>query len=218
MILDRLETLSALEFIIPAIPNKAETGKNCLFIRVDEGKLILTGGGEFVIKKDILIRPNTTTEAAGQEGNKTALPETFMIPRADIMAFREMMKEHKSDCKKLAKNDPSYLFIEINKIGDNGEMELISHEGKITCQQPRYEFKDLETNFYIAKEPITEIPMITADITAAMTGFQKSKPVEITFTGYKKPVHFQQGDREAIVLPPIEKNNDGDDEQIEIDE
>ena len=36
MIIDRLEALSAITFVEAAIPKKAETGRNCLFVRVEE--------------------------------------------------------------------------------------------------------------------------------------------------------------------------------------
>lgn len=209
MILDRLETLSALSFIAPAIPQKAESGKNCLFIRVDEGNLILTGGSEFVVKKVVLTRPNTVEESA-RSGKWKQLPVTFMIPRADLVAFMAMMKEHKTDCVKLAKNDPSYLFVEID------DKELISHDGKLVYQQPKFEFKDLDVHFQIKKSPVSEIPVMPGDIVAAMTGFRKSKPVEISFTGHMNPFHFEQDDYQAIIIPPVEKEDD--DEQLEIDE
>lgn len=211
MILDRLEALAAISFIEPAIPKGSETGKNCLFVRVDEDKLILTGGGQFVTKKVILIRPNTVEESA-RAGNGKKLPKTFMIPRADLFAFKEMMKEHKADCKKLAKNDPSYLFVEMD------DTELISHDGKIVYEQPKYEFKELESVFQIIKDSVSEIPVISADVIAAVTGFKKSKPVEITFTGHRNPIHFQQGDYEALVIPPVEKEEPEGGEQMKIDE
>ena len=46
--------------------------------------------------------------------------------------------------------------------------------------------------------------MISADAISDMAGFSKSSPVEVTFSGTKNPIHFQQEDYEAIVLPPIE--------------
>ena len=46
MNLDRLEVLGMIGFIKHVIPDSDETGKNCLFIRVDEGKIVCTGGGE----------------------------------------------------------------------------------------------------------------------------------------------------------------------------
>lgn len=196
MILDRLETLAAISFIEPAIPKGAETGKNCLFVRVDEDKLIFTGGGNFLTKKVIMVRPNTVEES-GKATKGKSLPKTFMIPRADLFAFKEMMKEHKADCKKLAKNDSSYLFVEMT------DSELISYDGKIVYEQPKYEFKDLESVFNITKEPVSEIPIISADVISGMIGFSKSNPVEITFTGPKGIIHFWQDDYEAIVLPPV---------------
>lgn len=198
MILDRLEMLAAISFIEPAIPKGAETGKNCLFVRVDGDKLIFTGGAQFVTKKVIMVRPNTLEES-NLSGNNKPLPETFMIPRADLFAFKEMMKEHKADCKKLAKNDPSYLFVEMS------DTELISHDGKIVYEQPKFEFKDLESIFHIEKETVSDILMISSDAISAMSGFSKSNPVEVTFTGPGNPIHFQQEDYEAIILPPIEK-------------
>lgn len=201
MILDRLETLSAISFIEPAIPKGEETGKNCIFVRVMEDQLIFTGGGQFVTKKVTMVRPNTVEELAGS-GKIKQLLKTFMIPRADLFAFKEMMKEHKADCKKLAKNDPSYLFVEMT------DTELISYDGKIVYEQPKFEFKDLETIFQITKNSVSEIPMISADVISAMVGFSRSTPVEITFTGPKNPVHFEQGDYEAIVLPPVEKEEE----------
>ena len=210
MILDRLETLAAINFIEPAIPKGSETGKNCLFVRVDDDKLIFTGGGQFVTKKAVMIRPNAIEESARPGKNKA--PKTFMIPRADLFAFKEMMKEHKADCKKLAKNDPSYLFVEMD------DTELISHDGKIVYEQPKFEFKDLESVFQITTFPVDEIPVISADILAAVTGFRKSKNIDITFSGIMNPIHLKQDDYEAVVIPPIEKDDEGQDgEQLTTD-
>lgn len=212
MILDRLETLSAITFVEAAIPKKVETGRNCLFVRVEHDKLIFTGGSEFVVKKAELNRPNTTEEAA-RPGKGKKLPKTFMVPRADLCAFKEMMKEHKADCVKLAKNDQSYLFVEID------DKELISHDGKIVYQQPIFAFKDLEPILQVKKGSVSEMIMMSGDLTAAMTGFRKSQPVMITFTGDGKPIHFEQGDYEAIVIPPVEKKEESDNgEQLEINE
>lgn len=208
MILDRLETLSAINFIKDAIPEKSESGRNCLFLRVDEDKLVLTGGGEFLVKKAILIRPNTIEEAARKGKEKT--PKTFMIPRGDLFAFAEMMKQHKSECKKMAKNDPSYLFVEID------DTELISYNGKVVYEQPKFEFKDLEFRFAINKDSVSEIPVMSSDMSTAMAGFKKSKPVQVTFTGDMQPIHFQQGDFEALLVPPVEK--EGENDQLEIGE
>lgn len=198
MILDRLETLAAITFLESVIPKAAETGKNCLFVRVDGENLIFTGGANFVTKKVVMVRPNTVEEAGRTEKGKTHL-EKFMIPIADLLAFKKMMQEHKAHCKKLAKNDPSYLFVEMS------DTELVSYDGRIVYEQPKYDFKDLESIFQITKEHVSEIPMISADVIATMKGFSKSTPVGMTFTGPKGIVHLEQGDYEAVVLPPVEK-------------
>lgn len=122
MELDRQDVLSAILFISPAIPKKVETGRNCLFVKVDKGSVTLIGGNEFVVKQVVLNRPITTTETAE---SKEEFPKTFMIPHAELMAFKELMKEHKTDCIKLSKNDPSYLFVGV------GEKELTSYNGKV---------------------------------------------------------------------------------------
>lgn len=205
MFLDRLETLSAINFIEPAIPRKVETGKSCLFIRVEADRLILTGGNEFVVKRATLVRPNTTVEAADPVKVAEA-PQTFMIPRADLLAFKEMMKEHKADCKKLSKNDPSYLFVEVD------EKEMTSYDGKIVYQQPKFEFKDLEPFFDVSPAAVPYIPVMSGDISAAVFGFKKSKQINITFTGDKNPIHFEQGDFEAILVPPVEREEDGNEQ------
>lgn len=207
MILDRLETLAAISFIEPAIPTEEKTGKNCLFIRVDGDKLILTGGGEFVTKKIVLVSPNTTEGSAKKE----ELPQTFMIPLAELLGFKAIIKAHKVDSKKLGKEDENRLFVEID------HQKLVSHDGIVDFKQPKYPFKELETLFNIKKKSLGEIPVMPADIDTAMKGFQKSKKVDITFTGDNKPIHFQQGDYEAVVIPPVEKEDDGN-EQTKIDE
>lgn len=207
MILDRLLTASAINFVKHAIPEKSETGKNCLFVRVDEGKLVLTGGGEFVVKKTVL-NGETTTKV-----NKEKLPEAFMIPISKLLAFETMLKKDKAECKKLAKNDTSHMHVEITN------KKMVSYEGEVDYQQPKHLFKDLETMFQITKAPVSEIPIRTADIEAAVKGFEKSKDVNITFTGPKSPMHLEQGDFEAIVLPPVEKEEEPDGgEQTTIDD
>lgn len=211
MTLDRFVILSAIDFIAPAIPKGSESGKNCLFIRVDGDKMILTGGGLFVTKK-VVIQAENTIQAFKDSGNKNAGSKTFMIPRADVFAFKKMMEEHKADCKKLAKNDPSYLHVEV------GDAELLSHDAKIVYEQPKYEFKDLESVFQIVKGSVSEIPLISADIISSMTGFKKSDQVEVTFTGPRNLIHFQQGDYEATVLPPVEKEEEDTGEQMKIDD
>jgi hypothetical protein len=212
MILDRLLVADMIKFIEPVIPADTNSGKNCLFIRVEDGKLICCGGNEFVIKRVILVSENAI-EQSGKAQKKGALPQTFMIPRPELSAFKELMDEHKAFCKKMAKNDPSYLHVEIT------ENELISHNSSIPYEQPSHEFKNMEMFFEIKQESIPTLTALPQDLTACLTGFKKSGEVEITFSGPQKPVHFIQGDYEAMMLPPTEKKESDDfGEQIEIGE
>jgi hypothetical protein len=210
MILDRLEVFDMIKFIEPVIPSDTGSGKNCLFIRVEDGKLICTGGNEYTNKKVVLVNTGAI-EQSGKAKKKDGLPDTFMIPRPELLAFKAIMDEHKAYCKKMAKNDPSYLHVEIT------DSELISHDGCIPYSQPSHEFKDLESLFQIKMGNIKNLKVMSADLAAALKGFKKSKDIEITFSGDQKPVHFLQGDYEAIMLPPVEKETD-DNEQTEIDE
>lgn len=204
MLVDRLEMLAAISFIKPAIPKKVETGRNCLFVRVDEGTITLIGGNHFVVKRVILTRPITTDEDSEKQD---ALPKTFMIPRADIMAFKEMMEEHKAECKMLSKNDPSYLFVEID------EGKLTSLDADIIYQQPKFEFKDLEPIFQIEKDLVSDIPVMPGDISSAVFGFKKSEKIDITFTGHQGAILFEQEDYQAILMPPIEAKEEEDDQE-----
>ena len=119
MFIDRLKMLSAISFIKPAIPKKAETGRNCLFVRVDEGKL-------------------TSLDA-----------------------------------------------------------DIIYH-------QPKFGFKDLEPIFDITKAEVSDIPVMSGDISSAVFGFKKSEKIDITFTGPQSPILFEQEDYKAILMPPVE--------------
>lgn len=208
MILDRLETLSLIKFLEQAIPTDDKTGKNCVFVRVDGDKLILVAGGEFVIKKGVLVSPNTTENAAV----KDQLPERFMIPLAELLGFKAIIQAHKADCKKLGKDDENRLFVEID------DKKMVSHDGIIDFKQPKYPFKELESMFDLTKSAVGEMPVMPGDLTAIMSGFQKSKPVEVSFTGHKQPVHFEQGDFEAVLIPPIEKAEDENGEQQTFDD
>ena len=209
MILDRLEVLQMISFIEQAIPTNEESGKNCLFIQVDGDKLICIGGGEFVIKKDTLVSPNTTEGAAV----KNKLPKRFMIPLAELLGFKAIIKAHKVDCKKLGKEDENRLFVEID------DKKMVSHDGIIDFKQPKYQFKELGLLFDVTKSAVGEMPVMPADLLTIMSGFQKSKPVEVSFTGHKQPVHFEQGDLEAILIPPVEKPEDDENgEQKTIDD
>jgi hypothetical protein len=161
-----------------------------------------------VTKKVVLVGLNAI-EQSGNAKKKGKLPDTFMIPRPELAAFKELMDEHKAYCKKMAKNDPSYMHVEIT------DSELISNSSPIPYNQPVHDFKNLEVLFEIKQEAIPYLSAIPQDFSACLTGFKKSKDVEITFSGPQSPVHFIQGDYEAVMLPPAEKpKEDGEQTQF----
>lgn len=193
---DRLEVYAAIDFIQAVIPKDTKTGKNCLFVRVEGDNIILTGGGEYASKKVRLVAQNTTT-------GKGKIPERFMIPKADLLAFREVMKEHKADNKRFQKDDPNKNLVEITGT------ELVSHDSVHKFQQPSFQFKDLEPLFEVKRAPVTEIPFKRKEVIAIFHGFKDSKNVKTTFCGDTGPIHFQEGDFEAILIPPVEKEEEG---------
>lgn len=206
MILDRQEFLSAIGFIKHVIPENDDSGKNCLFVRVENDKFILTGGGEFAAKKVVLVRPISTEEAA-KEQKKKALPKSFMIPQGTLLSFETLMQKHKKKAKKLAKNDESYLYIDVD------DKELESFGVVLAYPQPSFLFKELESLFEKKKGQVSEIPVLSGEVEGIMKGFSKSKQVKITFSGDGQPIHFFQAstEYEAILIPPApEEENDKD--------
>lgn len=198
MNLDRLEVLGMIGFIKHVIPDSEETGKNCLFIRIEGDKVICTGGGEHAAKKVVLIRHQDM-----EEGSKKKVPENFMIPKGTLEAFETLLLKHKKKCKKLAKNDPSHLYIDIT----NDELE--SHGVVLKYPQPEYQFKDLEPLFENNKAPVEKLFLYSGDVSNVMAGFKKSKQVETIFSGEDcGPIHFIQKDTDyqAILIPPPEED------------
>jgi len=203
MILDRIEFLSAINFIKHVIPDSDDSGKSCLFVRVEDDKLILIGGGEFAAKRVVMLRPITTEEAA-KDQKKASLPANFMIPKASLLSFETLMQKHKKKAKKLAKNDESFLYIDVD------DKELESFGVVLTYPQPSYLFKDMENLFQHKKGMITDVPVLSGDMEAIMKGFSKSKNVKITFSGDGEPMHFYQESTqyEAILIPPADDESD----------
>ena len=204
MNLDRLEVLGMIGFIKHVIPDSDETGKNFLFIRVDEGKIVCTGGGEHSSKKVVLVRHQDMEETAK---TKKPGPKTFMIPKGTLESFETLLNKHKKKCKKLAKNDPSHLYIDITS-------EKLESHGVVLCYpQPEYKFKDLEGLFSKNKAPVSEIFILSGDVSAIMAGFKKSKQVKTTFSGDGEPIHFLQSSTgyEAILTPSPEETEDDED-------
>jgi len=203
MILDRIEFLSAINFIKHVIPDSDDSGKSCLFVRVEDDKLILIGGGEFAAKRVVMLRPITTEEAA-KDQKKASLPANFMIPKASLLSFETLMQKHKKKAKKLAKNDESFLYIDVD------DKELESFGVVLTYPQPSYLFKDMENLFQHKKGMITDVPVLSGDMESIMKGFSKSKNVKITFSGDGEPMHFYQESTqyEAILIPPADDESD----------
>ena len=77
-----------------------------------------------------------------------------MIPKGTLESFETLMNKHKKKCKKLAKNDPTHLYIDIT----NEELE--SHGVVLRYPQPIYDFKDLETLFQKKQAPITDVNLL----------------------------------------------------------
>ena len=197
MILDRLEFLNAIGFIKHVIPDSDDSGTNCLFIRVENDKFILTGGGSHASKKVTLVRPISTEEAAKPQ-KKNALPKTFMIPLGTLLSFETLMQKHKKKAKKMAKNDASYLYIDVD------DKELQSFGVVMGYPQPPFSYKNLEPLFEKKKGEVSELPILSGELGDIMSGFAKSKQVQITFSGDGNPVHFFQAatEYEAILIPP----------------
>jgi hypothetical protein len=210
MIIDRLEFYNAVKFIEHVIPDDEESGNNCLFVKIEFDKLILTGGGEYAAKRVPLVRPITVEEAAKESKDKST-SGTFMIPKGTLLAFESLLKSHKKKCKKLAKNDPSYLNIEIS------QKTLESNGVELTYDQPVFLFKDLNPLFEFKKDAVSETIISSPEMESVMKGFRKSKPVIVKMCGEDNPIYFMQeaSGYEAILIPspPEEPDDPGKDEE-----
>jgi hypothetical protein len=130
-----------------------------------------------------------------------------MIPRGALKAFGEMLKDHKSTCKKLAKGDETHLYIEI----DDEEMESIGEH--VYFRQPKFKFKELHPFFEQEAENVTDSIVMSGEIENAMHGFAKSKQVDVTYrtmgsgTGSANLIHFKQEETnsEAVFICPAKE-------------
>lgn len=201
MNLDRLEVLGMIGFIKHVIPDNDDTGMNCLFVRVENDLVICTGGGQHAAKKVVLVRHLDMEEVP--EKRKT-ISKTFMIPKGTLVAYETLLNKHKKKCKKLAKGDPSHLFVNISR------EELESHGVSLTNPQPIFKFKELEGLFEKKQSPITDVNVLPADVENIMKGFKKAKQVKITLTADGNPIHFYQAstEYEAILIPPAQDDEE----------
>lgn len=219
MILDRQEFASMAAFMLPVIPSEEKTGKNCLFVKIEDGKYIFTAGGEHCVKRVVLIAQSTTIEAAGGRNKNKKLPDTFMIPRGALKAFQQVLEDHKSICKKLGKNDESYLYIEI----DDEEMESIGEY--VHFKQPKFQYKDFQPFFEQEAKFTNESILMSGEIQNIMNGFSKSNQVTATYCQMENTeakadlIHFRQKSTEyeaVFICPPEDlENEDGNNEQKE---
>jgi len=159
------------------------------------------------MKRVILLGQTEMTELAGCRKKKRKLPDSFMIPRGQLKAFAETLKDHKSICKKLAKDDETHLFIEI----DAEEMESIGEY--VHFKQPDFQFKEINHFFEQNQRAVAESLIMSGDIENIMTGFSKSNPVEASYRTINidkesvSLIHFKQEstEYEAVFICPSEK-------------
>jgi len=222
MILDRQEFASMVAFMLPVIPKEEKTGRNCLFVKIEDGKYIFTGGGIHCVKRATIIAQETTVEAAEGRNKRKKLPESFMIPRGSLKGFAELLNDHKSICKKLAKNDEGYLYIEI----DDEELESIGEY--VHFKQPKFQYKDLQPFFEQKREGAHASILMSGEIEKAMAGFSKTNQVTADYcvmetSGNKANlIHFKQestGYESVFICPPEDvapEKEKGDNEQTEI--
>lgn len=219
MILLRSEVSAMFTFMLAVIPKEEKTGRNCLFVEINEGKFVFTAGSEHCMKRVILVGQPEITEIAGQKVKGKKLPEKFMIVRAGVKAFAETLKDHKSICKKLSKGDETRLFVEID------DEELVSIGDYYHYKQPEYQFKEMSQYFEQNQESVTESLLKSGDIENIMTGFSKSNIVESSYRSMTvdkknvKLIHFTQESTgyEAVFICPSEetgKKEEGEQEEF----
>jgi hypothetical protein len=191
MNIDRLDFEAMITFMDPVISN--DRG---LSVRVENDSVICTAGNANLAKKAVLTKHSEIEELTG---SKELPPQEFMITNSALLCFKKLMGEHKSLCKKLAKGDPSYLYIDIS------DKKLWSNKEYVIYEQPSGRFENLEPLFEQEKEPIDGLFLYPSEISSIMTGFEKSKQIKTSFCG--ETVHFYQESSkyEAFFVPSDEE-------------
>lgn len=214
--LDRQEFGQMLTFMLAVIPTEDKTGKNCLFVKVENGVYHFTAGGEHCMKR-VPLSSQTTTDKEGE-------PTLFMIPRGALKAFSEIMKDHKSKCKKLEKGHENRLFIMINR----NKLESINEH--VHFEQPEFQYKDLQPFFEQKQSPkgVVDFFINSGEIEDIMTGFSKTKQVSTTHCTMNKDgndvnlLHFKQkrsdgvGYEAVFICPSEELEEEDENVQTEI--
>ncbi len=201
MNLDRFEFESMITLMDPVISN--DRG---LSVRIEKDNVIFTAGTVNLAKKAVLTKHTEIEEATK---SKKLPPKEFMISSSALLSFKKMMAEHKALCKKLAKNDPSYLYIDIS------EKQLWSNKEHVDYEQPQGKFENLEPLFSKEKEEIDGMFLYPNELSSIMTGFEKSKQIKLTFCGETVHFHQKSSGYEAFFIPPLEEEDPpmtGDDE------
>lgn len=211
--LNRQEFGQMLTFMLAVIPTEDKTGKNCLFVKVENGVYHFTAGGEHCMKR-VSLSSQTTIDKKGT-------PKIFMIPRGALKAFSEIMKDHKSKCKKLGKQHESRLFIMIS--GD----KLESIDEHVYFKQPEMQYKNLQP-FFEQKQSQTGVVdylMKSGEIEGIMTGFSKTKLLSATHCMMEmngkdiNSIHYKQArddiEYEAVFICPSEEPENESDENVQ---
>jgi hypothetical protein len=214
--LNRQEFSQMLSFMLAVIPTEDKTGKNCLFVKIENGVYWFTAGSDNYMKR-VPLSSQSTIEKEG-------MTTSFMIPRAALKAFSEIMKDHKSKCKKLTKENEARLFIFI------GDDKLESIKEHVHFEQPDIQYKNLHPFFEQKQNPngVCDFNLMPGEVTAIMTGFSTTKEVQSTHCTMNLDekevhlIHFKQNrgddiEYEAVMLPPAEKPKE-DGEQLQVGE
>ena len=193
MNLDRLEFEAMVTFM-----DSVMSGDDVLYVRTENDNVIFTAGNQNLAKKAPLTKHTEIEEATKK---KKLPPLEFMITGSALLCFKKMMSEHKAICKKLAKNDPSFLYVDIS------DKILWSNKEYVTYEQPPGKFVNLEPLF--AKKEEEEFDgnlfLYPNEVSSIMKGFEGSKQLKTTF--YADSVHFFQKSSkyEAFFIPPPEE-------------
>ncbi|MCK5601532.1 hypothetical protein KAR91_06685 [Candidatus Pacearchaeota archaeon] len=192
------------------IPTEEKTGMNCLFVRIDGDKFIFMASGPYVIKKDVIVGQLAKKDPSEK---REEIPETFMIPVGDVKAFLEVIKSHKSICKKLQEEDEDRNFVGINN------KQLSSFGSHYDFEQPKFQFKELGHFFEHNQEATTNSFVKSGEIKSLMAGFSDSKEIETFYCAAgsgedeEKFIHYKQkatGLEAVFICPSEEIEEEGD--------
>lgn len=206
MKVDREEFINAAKFLTPAIFDMEEqNAMKYVHARVDEGKMILTATNGHIGKRRILVEPEVpeTIDRYQKKQNGEIDDEleevSFMIDKATFEAFTILCKKHKAALSEKVKKSPEMRIIHISR------STLESGANVDTYRQPDgLQFPDVSMFFQAKKKAASEIQINPGLFKDALTGFENSKPVEVSLCEKDGIVHFQQDNLtyEAYLILP----------------